>query len=206
MAQVAGPYGLRVIKMLGDLPFSGGMHTYPLTANQTLGFFFGDPVGLINGQPTPLTASPTTTLSANTPIGVMMGAEYQDPKWGFVNSQFLPPNAIAAGATKVRLKIADAPDLVMAIQANGSVTLDKIGMNAAMVAPFAAGVLWSGNSTVALDASSVAATATLPLRIYDFVYNASPSPGASSKPGDPYTDVLVVWTMGAQRFWNPGGQ
>lgn len=206
MAQVAGPYGLRVAKMLGDLPFSGGSHTIPLTVNQTTGYFFGDPVGLIGGQPVPLTASPTTTLGANSPIGVFMGAEYQDPKFGFVNSQFLPPGIIAAGATQVRLKIADAPDLIMQIQANGPVNLNQIGLNAAMVGPFGAGRLDTGNSLVALSAASIAAGPTLALRIYGFVYNASPAPGASSKPGDPFTDTLVVWNFGVHRYQNGGGQ
>ena len=207
MSQVAGPYGLRVVKHLGDLPFSGGMHTYPLTVNQPLGFFFGDPVGLVNGQPTPLAASPTTTLGPNSPIGIMMGCEYQDPKWGYVNAQYLPANAIASGFTKVKIKIADSPDLVFQIQANGVVTIDKIGANAALVGPFAGGSLATGNSMVALGAATVSVPgAALAVRIYDFVYNASPSPGASSSPGDPFTDVLVTWNAGVHRFNNATGQ
>jgi hypothetical protein len=191
--------------MLGDLPFSGGSHRIPLTVNQTSGYFFGDPVGLVGGQPVPIAASPTTTLGANSPIGVFMGVEYQDPKFGFVNAQFLPAGAIAAGATNVRLKIADAPDLVMQVQANGSVPATAIGMNAALVGPFAAGSLTTGNSLVALS-SAAAATATFAMRIYGFVYNASPSPGASSMPGDPFTDVLVIWNFGVHRYENSTGQ
>lgn len=205
MSAVAGPYGLRVKKMLGDVPFSGGMETYALTANQGKGFFFGDPVGLVNGQPTPLVASPTTTLGPNSPVGVFMGCEYQDPIRGFVNAQYLPPNALASGATKIRLKIADHPWLVFQVQANGPVTVDKIGQNAALVGPFAAGNLSTGNSVVALGASTIATDATLAVKIYGFVINASPSPGASSIPGDAYTDVLVVWNMGVQRWTNAGG-
>lgn len=205
MAQVAGPYGLRVVKMLGDLPFSGGSHTLPLTVNQTNGYYFGDPVGLVGGQPVPISASPTTTLGVNSPIGVFMGAEYQDPRFGFVNSQFLPPGAIAAGMTNVRLKIADAPDLIMQIQANGPVNLNQIGLNAALVGPFAGGSLVTGNSVVALNAAAIG-TGLLALRIYGFVYNASPAPGASSKPGDPFTDTLVVWNFGVHRYQNGGGQ
>jgi len=202
MSQIAGPYGLRVVKLLGDLPFSAGMHSYPLTANQTKGFFFGDPVGLVAGQPTPLAASPTTTLSANSPIGVFVGAEYQDPTRGFVNSQYFPANQIAAGATKVKLKIMDYAGLVMAVQADGPVTVDKIGMNAALGGGLGAGSTTTGDSLVTLVAASVAVTATLAVRIYDFVYTAAPSPGASSQPGDPFTDVLVVWNFGVHRFQN----
>jgi hypothetical protein len=49
-------------------------------------------------------------------------------------------------------------------------------------------------------ASSIAATGTLAVKIYDFVDNASPSPGASSAPGDPFTDVLVIWNFGVHRY------
>jgi hypothetical protein len=206
MSQVAGPYGLRVVKLLGDLPFSGGMHTFPLTVNQTAGFFFGDPVALNAGQPTPLAASPTTSISVNTPVGVFMGCEYQDPIRGFVNSQYLPANAITAGATKVKLKICDYPHLVMQVQANGSVAATQIGMNAVLVGPFAGGNPAVGNSVVAIDAASIGTGATFAVKIYDFVYTASPSPGMSSQPGDPFTDVLVIWNMNVHRWMNVTGQ
>jgi hypothetical protein len=202
MSQVAGPYGLRVKKMLGDLPFSGGMHSLFLTANQTTGFFFGDPIGLVAGQPTPLAASPTTTT--NSPIGIFMGCEYIDPVRGFVNSQYLPANAYSNGATKIKIKIADSPDLVMQVQADGAITLSQIGLNAAL-GNFGAGSTVTGDSKVTLVATSVATTATLAVRIYDFPYEASPSPGASNQPGDPYTDVLVVWNFSVHRYRNGTG-
>jgi hypothetical protein len=204
MSQVAGPYGLRAVKYLGDTPYSSGSHSYPLTANQTKGFFFGDPVGLVAGQPTPLVASPTTTLSANSPIGIFYGAEWQDPIRGFVNAQYFPANGISGGATNVKLKIMDYPGLVMQIQADGPVNLNQIGLNAAL--NINAGVPATGDSGVSLQAASIAVGATLAVRIYDLVVNAAPSPGAGSMPGDPFTDVLVVWNFGVHRYTNSGGQ
>jgi len=206
MSQVAGPYGLRVVKLLGDLPFSGGSHAYPLTANQTKGFFFGDPVGLSAGQPVPLTATPTTTVSANNPIGVFMGAEWMDPIRGFVNAQYLPANAISNGATRVKLKIADYPYLVMQVQADGPVPATQIGMNASLqnFSGGTGGSTTTGDSTVSLVSGSIG-TGVLAVRIYDFVYNAAPSPGASSMPGDPFTDVLVVWNTGIHRYTASAG-
>lgn len=204
MSSVAGPYGLVTRKYLGDTPFSSGMHSYPLTANQTQGFYFGDPVGLVGGQPVPLTASPTPTLGANSVIGVFYGCEYQDPIRGFVNAQFLGPNAISGGATSVKLKIMDYPWLVMQVQADGPVPLSQIGMNAAL-GNFNAGSNVTGDSKVTLVSGSIAAGA-LAVRIYDLVVNAAPSPGASSMPGDAFTDCLVVWNFGVHRFMNSGGQ
>lgn len=205
MSQVAGPYGLVPRKLLGDLPYSSGSHSYPLTVNQIKGFFFGDPVGLVGGQPTPLAASPVAgTLSANTPIGIFMGCEFQDPIRGFVNAQYLAPNAISAGATNVKLKIMDYPWLVMQVQADGPVNYSSIGMNAALQ-NFAAGSTVTGDSTVSLASASIAA-GPLAVRIYDLVVNAAPSPGASSMPGDPFTDCLVLWCPTGHRDTLAGGQ
>jgi hypothetical protein len=206
MSTVAGPYGLRPVKLLGDLPQSAGTHTLPLTMNQTKGLFFGDPVGLIGGQPVPLTATPTTAATANSPVGVFMGCSFQDPIRGFVNAQFLGANAISNGATNVRIKIADWPYYVFQVQADGPVTLAQIGLNASLNIPAGGGSLVTGNSLVSLNSASIAVTATLAVRIYDFVYDAAPSPGASSKPGDAFTDVLVLWNFGVQRYLQSLGQ
>lgn len=207
MSAITSPYGLRVVKCIGDRPFSGGMHSYPLTLNRAQGFFFGDPVGLIAGSPIPLVASPTTTLSANNPIGIMMGCEYQDPVRGFVNAQFLPANAVNNGATKIKLKIADDPMLVMAVQADGPIQLAQIGLNAGLK-NFTSGSVATGDSLVQLDSASATpgTAATLAVKIYDFVYKAAPSPGASSTPGDAFTDVLVIWNAGVHRFMVSAGQ
>lgn len=198
MSQVQSPYGLRVVKLLGDLPFSGGMHSYVLTTNQAQGFYFGDPVGLTAGQPTPFAATP----AAGSVIGVFMGCSYQDPVRGFVNAQFLPPGAIAAGATQVKVKICDYPWLVMQVQADGPVNYSQVGLNAAL-GNFAAGSTKTGNSAVNLASAGIGAAGAV--RIYDLVVNAAPSPGASSMPGDAYTDVLVVWNFGTHKFMNATG-
>jgi hypothetical protein len=88
----------------------------------------------------------------------------------------------------------------MQIQANGSVPAGKIGMNAGITAAtFANGIPSIGNSVVSLDSASVGATAAA-FRIYDYVYTPAPSPGMSSQPGDPFTDLLVVWCPGVHRF------
>ena len=205
MSQIASPYGLRIAKYLGDTPFSAGMHTYPMTVNSSAGMFFGDPVGLANGSPVALTASPTPTLGANSPIGVFMGCSYQDPIRGFVNSQYLPANAINNGATKVMIKIFDNPNIVMIAQADGSVPVNKIGFNASL--NIAAGSATTGNSIISVNTASLTpGTAAAAVRVYDFVYTAAPSPGAGSQPGDPFTDLLVIWCFGVHRFQNAGGQ
>ena len=206
MSQVASPYGLRVKKMLGDTPFSGGSHTYSLTQNTTAGIYYGDPVGLVAGQPTPIIATPTTTIGPNNPIGVMMGASWIDPIRGFVNSQYLPANLYSSGATKIQLKIADSPSIVMQVQADGPVVLSQIGLNASLNVPSPTGSTVTGNSLISLNTASILGTATLAVRIYDIPLEAAPSPGASNQPGDPFTDVLVLWNFGIHRFQMGAGQ
>jgi hypothetical protein len=203
MSQVAGPYGLRIVKMQGDTPFSGGMQSYRLTAGANGAMFFGDPVGLLAGQPVTIAASPTSTPGPTSPIGIFMGCSYQDPAFGFVNRQYLPANAIAAGYTNIVIKVFDSPYGIMQVQANGPVTVDKIGMNAALIP--GTGSTATGDSTWAMSAAT-AVTAGLAVRIYGFPYTPAPSPGVSSQPGDPFTDVLVMWTFGVHRLQQGLGQ
>jgi hypothetical protein len=205
MSQIAGPYGLRVLKNLGEGYFSGGMHTYRIANPATIattGLFFGDPVGLQGGDVIPLTASPVAGVPGV--IGIFQGCSWQDPVRGFVNSQFLPAGLFSSGASDVQCKVADYPQVVMRVQADGPVQPSQQGMNAAL-GNFSQGSTTTGNSKVNLVSASIAATATLAVRIFGFVRDAAPSPGAGSMPGDPFTDVLVVWNFGIDRYLNATG-
>jgi hypothetical protein len=174
---------------------SGATKTYALTANQAKAYYYGDPVGLVGGQPVPITASPTTTVGADSPIGIFVGCEYEDPKMGFVNAISLPANAITAGAKKVKLKIVDNTSVIMMAQSNAPITADKVGFNVPLVAAsIGTGNALTGNSKVAVDGAAAAVGATLALRIYGF------SDRPESVPGDAFTDVLVVWTPGVHRL------
>ena len=225
MAQVFSPYGLRVLKNLGEGYFSGGMHTYPvLNPSQlaTTGCFFGDPVGLQGGTVVPLTASPTNALPGV--VGIFQGAEWQDPFRGFVNAQYLPPGIFATGATKVMVKVVDAIYPIMRVQADGSLgftaSSSPIGMNAQLMG-FGNGSPFTGNSRVYLSSgvpgqlppgqppltpgNPPGPTATYAVRITGFVIDAAPSPGAGSIPGDAFTDMLVTWNFGIDRYLNATG-
>ena len=202
MSQVAGPYGLRVLKKWGEQYMSGGFHAYPLTANNATGFFFGDVVGLQAGQPVVAAASPAAGVPGV--IGVFQGASWMDPVRGFVNSQYLPASIITAGATNVTVKVVDSPFVEMRVQADGPIALGQIGMNAAL-GNFGNGSTVTGDSKVNLASASLAVTATLAVKIVDYVIDAAPSPGAGSQPGDAFTDVIVIWNFGIHRFLNATG-
>lgn len=198
MASVAGPYGLvPARKYLGDTPFSSGMHTYPILQNPTTGMFFGDPVGIqAGGQVVPLTASPAPGAQPLV-LGVFYGCEWQDPIRGFVNSQQLPANIILNGGWNVKVKVFDYPWAVLRVQADGPVDYTALGQ-AADLQNFGAGNVWTGNSTISLISGSIGGGQAV--RIYDLVVDAAPSPGAGSLPGDPFTDCLVVWNWGVNRW------
>jgi hypothetical protein len=205
MGQIQGPYGLRGVKILGEQYFSGGMHTYPIqnpSAIATQGCYFGDPVGLQGGSVVPLAASPTAGVPGV--IGIFQGCSWQDPIRGFVNSQFLPAGLFSSGVSDVKVKILDNPHVVMRVQADGPVTPDKIGFNGAL-GQLGQNNPQTGNSKVNLLSASIAAGAALAVRIYGFVLDAAPSPGAGSMPGDAFTDVLVVWNFGIDRYLNATG-
>jgi hypothetical protein len=195
MAQTATPYGLRPVQQLGGNPYAGSTRNYPLLANSASAFFFGDPVGLIGGSIGPVVASPTATLSANSPIGIFMGCEYQDPIRGFVNAQMFPANGFNS-YTKIKFKIMDFPDVILRAQSSGSIPATSIGLNVPLVV--GAGVVATGDSTFAVGAPVT--TTGLALRIVGF----PDMPG--SAPGDPFTDVLVLWNAGVHRYENPLGQ
>ena len=199
MSLVASPYGLRPVQLIGGLPFTGAVRSYPMAA-QASAIFFGGIVGLsAAGNPVAITATPVGgTVDAQSPIGVMMGAEWEDPIRGFVNSQYLPAGIIAAGAKKVRLKILDSPFTVFQVQANGSVAADKIGENV-VLATFGTGNTATGNSTEAVAAATVVA-ATGALKIIGFVNKAG-----QSAPGDAFTDLLVIWNAGVHRYAQGAG-
>jgi hypothetical protein len=192
MSAVASPYGLRPVQLLGGTPFAGAIRSYPLTANAATGFFFGDPVGLgPNGTIVPVTATPVAGTVAGSVVGIFMGAEWQDPVRGFVNAQFFPANGLSGGATKIKFKILDHPDVVMRVQSSGSVPATALGFNVALVP--GAGSVATGDSAWAA-AAAPAATATFAVKIIGF-------PDApNSAPGDAFTDLLVVWNLGTHRY------
>lgn len=177
MANVATPYGLRLTKRLGQTNQRHGFNQYPIASAYGTDLKCGDLVKLAVGGTVEKDTGTTTAL----PVGVFMGVAYTDASMGFLNRAQWKAGTIASDAMAY---VIDDPDALFQIQADGSLSRNAIGTNAAIVQ--GAGSLNLGRSGVALDASTIANTATLPLRIMEFVN----IPGFST-PGDAYTDVIV---------------
>jgi hypothetical protein len=152
--------------------------------------FNGDPVKLIASstgrghiQTLNTTLTATTVTSSGTPIGVFNGCEYtgSDGKW--LQRHFYSGD-ITSSKDDIYAFVHDDPDLVYRIIADDTLPATALGCNAALIQT-AVGNTATGNSGKTLDASSIADTATLPLRIVGFVSDPR------SSVGDTYTEVYV---------------
>lgn len=191
MATVASPYGLRAVNRLDGLPYAGATRLFPIASGYNTNIFNGDIVSFAAGT---LTRTSGTAALSNI-IGVFVGCTYTDPNLKYkVFRQSYPANT---AASDIQAYVIDDPDVLFQIQANASVVAANIGSNAAIVNT--AGSTATGNSAIALDASTIATTATLPLRLVDFVN------GPTSQPGDAFTDVLVKFNFGMHRYENATG-
>lgn len=199
MSAVSAPYGLRPVKKLGGLAYAGAIREIKMTANSAAGIFTGDLVSVTSGEPAAATATPTTTRSANTPIGVCVGVRYTDvtTKQEY-HSQYFPAGGITAGHTNVYIKVCEDPDMMFMVQASAAMDRTDIGMNCALT-NFSAGSTRTGLSGVQLDAATEAATTSLAVRIVDVVENGQ------STGGDAYTDMLVVFNHGVHALRNTTG-
>lgn len=202
MSAIFQPTGLRIQRGDSASAYAGGYQQYALTTNNTLAIFEGDTVGLVGGSVVAVTANAVAgTLSANTPVGVVMGFVYQDPNTpgrALVNSQYLPANAVSSlGYTSIFALVADDPNAKFVVQANGPVTQAQIGGAATLVtASYNTGSLPNKTSRLALDASSIVETTnTLLFKIVGFDKNTD------TAAGDAFTKVIVRWNAGAH-YWS----
>jgi hypothetical protein len=193
MSQLASPYGFRPVGVLGQEYNTNGFSEYPLITNSAAAITVGDPVAFVAGSVAPVVAAPAAgTLSANSPIGIAWGFTYIDAMGKIWETPYLPANSISnLGFTKVTAKIIDDPDALMYIQPNGTLPTITIGKNAT----FTNFGTTKTQSTISLDAASIANSATLPLRILR-VDNL----------GDPFPDVVVIFTWGAHALRLPLAQ
>jgi hypothetical protein len=180
MASTAAPYGLRPVNMLGGQVMTHGIRLYKISSGYASNIFNGDLVSLVVGG----TIEKNTGTTTATPVGVFVGCEYEDAAMGLLHRQYWPSGTTPKANTTAWAYVVDDPDALFEIQADDTLGQNAIGTNAAIVQ--GTGSTATGNSAVALDASTIAGTGTLPLRIVDYVKR----PGFSEL-GDAYTDVIV---------------
>ena len=178
MAAVLSPYGLKPVNLIGGIPYAGSTREFKVSTNNAAAIYNGDIVVLsAAGNPAAVAATPTAGTTAGI-VGVCVGVRYvnpatKQPLWG----QYLPANAITAGYTDVYVIVCDDPNTVFQVQGSaafGTLTngsFGAIGKNAAL-GNFG-GSTTTGNATtnivVGVNGASLAATATLAMRVVGVV-------------------------------------
>lgn len=199
MATTSAPYGLRPVNLLGGQSFAGSTRLYAIPSGYAVSIQTGDPVIITNtgstrGTIARMNGTTTATTVTSTGggfgfVGVFMGCTYTDPVFGKIFRQTYVASTVASD---IQAYVADDPDQVFQIQADGQINQTALGCNASLIQTVAgsSGYVASG---LALQASSVATTNTLPLRIVDYVTI-----------GDAFTDVLVRINTHFHRTGNTG--
>jgi hypothetical protein len=206
MANVASPYGLRPINLIGGQPFAGQFREYKMASNVSTAVYYGDVVALsAAGVPSSLAATPVAGTTAGI-VGVCVGVRYTMPGTKQpMYAQFLPANAVTAGYTDIFIRVADDPDQLFQIQGSaalgtfnsgtsGSGWPGAVGKNAA-IGNFG-GSTTSGNSSVNLvvgtNGASLANSATLAVRVVDMVEGTE---------SDSYPEFIVKFNQGVHSYY-----
>lgn len=189
MASTSSPYGLTPINLLGGQSFAGSTRLYAIPSGFATAIQSGDPVvfttsGSNRGTITRFntTTAATTVTASATIVGVFVGVTFTDPVMG---PTFRQNYTGGITASDIQAYVVDDPDALFQVQANGTLGQVALGTNASLIQTNAGSTGVNIVSGVSLQASSVAATAGLPLRIVDFVL------GPNSAVGDAFTDVIV---------------
>jgi len=191
MATTATPNGAEPVNTLSASgSYSGKVRHMKIANNYGTAIFYGDFVKPVAAGGVELDAG-TATL---TPIGIFVGCSYTDPTSNQLTfSQHYPAST---AADDISAYVVDDPDLVFKIQADATLAQTTMFLNAGAVQT--AGSTDFGRSKNALDASTAATTATLPLRIVEFVEGPTSAVGA-------YTDVLCIYNAGDHAYRNSTG-
>jgi hypothetical protein len=181
MANQSTAYGLRPIGLVGSASNSTGVTQYEIASNNTNAIYqYGIVVPLAGGVIDFAGATDGGTTQA---LGVLMGIEYQDSvqkKPVFLN--YWPGSGSVSVDTNYPVKafVADDPNQLFKVASDASLTdrataLATVFANASLGTSARTGSTNTGSSDSALSVSSVATTATLPLRIVGILDDVSNS-------------------------------
>jgi len=200
MAATAAPYGFKPVNLVGGQPYAGSTRQIKIASGYASNLFNGQIVSIVAAGTVELV---TTNGDNSTPfpagtIGVFVGCSYTDPSTKQkLFAQYWPSGTVASDAVAY---VVDDPDVLLQVQADGTMAQATLGSNAhlAAVQSSSTGSTVTGNSNTALDAT-VNTTSGFAFRVVDFV-NA---PGSAV--GDAFTDVLVKFNPDAHSYLNKTG-
>jgi hypothetical protein len=171
MANQSTAYGLRPIGLVGSGANSTGVTQYEIASNNTNAIYqYGIVVPTAGGV---IDYAGATNGGTTQALGVLMGVEYHDsvqkkPVW----LNYWPGSGSVSVDTNYPVKafVADNPNQLFKVASDASLTdrataLATVFANASLGTSARTGSTDTGSSNSALSVSSVAVTATLPLRI-----------------------------------------
>ena len=210
MANVASPYGLRPVNLIGGQPFAGQFREYKVSATNAAAIYNGDLVVLAAGQPAAVAATPVAGTTFGI-VGVCVGVRYVMPGTKQpMYAQYLPVGAVAAGYTDVYVRVVDDPDALFQVQGNsafgtlgsgtnGSGWPTAVGRNSTLIYT-TAGSNTTGNSGVSVNVGSNGAglvtTVNLAVRVVDVVEGTE---------SDLYPDLIVKLNHGIHSYYATTG-
>ena len=160
---VSKPYGLQPINLIGGQVFAGSTRQMKIASGYAANIFTGDVVKLVS---TGVIEKDTGTTTA-TPVGVFVGCQFTNPSTKQIQfQQYWPTGTVASDAVAF---VVDDPDVLFKVAAVSATTTvafyaqTVIGNNVALVQN--SGSTTTGDSAVAIDGTSAATTASLPIRI-----------------------------------------
>jgi hypothetical protein len=200
MATTAAPYGFKPVNLVGGQPYAGSTRQIKIASGYGSNLFNGQIVSIVAAGTVELV---TTNGDNSTPfpagtIGVFVGCSYTDPNTKQkVFAQYFPTGTVADDAVAY---VVDDPDVLLQVQADGTMAQATLGSNAhlAAVQSSSTGSTTTGNSNTALDAT-VNTTSGFAFRVVDFVDSTT------SEVGDAFTDVLVKFNPDAHSYLNKTG-
>ena len=205
---VSAPYGLKPVNLIGGQVYAGSTRLLKIASGYAADLFYGDVVKLVNTG-TIQKETGTTTVSAQGVVGIFMGCTYTDPsskqpRW----SQYWPASTVASDA---QAYVVDDPDVLFKVAAVSATTTvafygqTVVGTNVSLVQN--SGSTTTGDSAVAIDGTSAAATASLPVRIVAGVPDTANASGEFCeficKFNAPYFDTDHI--AGGHMYLNPTG-
>jgi hypothetical protein len=219
---VSAPYGLKPINLIGGQVYAGSTRLIKIASGYAADIFYGDVVKLANTG-TLQVETGTTTVSAQGVVGIFLGCTFTNPvtKQKQFN-QYWPSGTVASDAYAY---VVDDPDVLFKVAAVSGTTViafygqTLVGTNVALVQN--TGSTTTGDSAVAIDGTSAAATASLPIRIVDVVPDTANSSGnfcefickfnapymvsTTTASGSPLVYSTTTTVTGGHMYLNPTG-
>lgn len=218
---VSAPYGFLPINLMGGQVYAGSTRHLPIATTYGYNIGFGDPVSLASdGTIVRIDTSVNAAKAAWAvrPCGIFLGCTYTDPNLKYkVHRQYWPASTVATDAMAI---VADDPDILMrvfltnagtAYTSSAATSADR-GLNIGYFPPTTYVNTSTGNSAISGDLNAKAVTATLPLRIIDFVQETALSDGTFVEAIVKFNEGTIsvatnfaVTYVGGHQYRNPTG-